>query len=39
MPHPIYDHEHPDHIRPSLNNFGEETRIRQRQYSTLTKHE
>ena len=25
MPHPIYDHEHPDHIRPSLNNFGEET--------------
>ena len=25
MPHPIFDQEHPDYIRPSLNDFGEET--------------
>ena len=25
MPHPIFDQEHPDYIRPGLNDFGEET--------------
>ena len=25
MPHPIYDQEHPDYIRPTINDFGEET--------------
>ena len=25
MPHPIFDHEHPDYITPSLNAFGIET--------------